>query len=143
MRLLITTLVGVLFVTSVVAHGKQPLMSMIGVCRIPDQPDGWAVVWHTEIPEIERATSARVFTHLEAPDFDRCLRLLVESDPKTLASVRALKDATTEKPFKVAYKRVNKRWKKFGVDKAIEEVALTGTRGEQVERVLGACKGLR
>ena len=143
MRVLVGALAGMMLAIPVVARGREPLLSMVGVCPVPDQPDGWAVVWHTEIPEIERATSARVFTHLEAPDFDRCLRLLVESDPKTLAGVRALKDATTEKPFKVAYKRVNKRWKKFGVDKAIEEVALTGTRGEQVERVLGACKGLR
>ncbi len=137
--------------SSVSANGKEPFLSMVGVCPIAGQPEGWAVVWHTEIPgpqsvplkQIERTKSERVFKYLEAPDFDGCLRSLIESDPKAHAAVRALQGATESKPFKVAYKRVNRRWRHFGVDEAIEEVANSGKRGERVERVLKACESLK
>lgn len=84
-----------------------------------------------------------MFKHLEAPDFDACLRVFVESDARTLASVRALTHATEEKAYVVASKRVHKLWRLIGVERAIEEVARTGQRGEEVRRVLEVCGSLR
>jgi hypothetical protein len=87
--------------------------------------------------------TARVFKYLEAPDFDDCLRLLIESDPDAHKLVLSMKDGTTIEEGMVVMEAVQGRWKKFGVDKALEEVAASGDRGKETARVLRECEQLR
>src|SRR5438128_1998955 len=82
--------------------GKQPaieaatppssLMEMLSACPTARQPDGWGVMWHPSLPGLDPLESERVFKYLEAPDFDDCLRLMIESEPMSHKLVLRLKD---------------------------------------------------
>lgn len=84
-----------------------------------------------------------MFRSLEGPDFNDCLTLLIESDDSTRKHVLRYAQETTTASAKTALDAVHQRWSKFGVDRAIKEVAKTGARGAAVDQVLKACKEIR
>lgn len=114
----------------------------VGVCSIPSEGRSWSVVWHPGASGPDQASS-RVFRHLEAPDVDACLTLMILSDSRAYVVVEAYgKNPTREMAVK-AGKAVRRRWSHFHVDRAITEVAEGGRRGKEVARVLAACEEMR
>jgi hypothetical protein len=114
----------------------------VGVCPIPSEGRSWSVVWHPGASGPDLASS-RVFRHLEGPDVDACLTLMILSDSDAHAIVEAYgKNPTREMAVK-AGKAVRQRWSDFHVDRAITEVAEDGSRGKEVARVLAACEKIR
>jgi hypothetical protein len=114
----------------------------VGVCAIPSEGRSWSVVWHPGASGPDQA-SARVFRHLEAPDIDACLTLMILSDSRAYTIVEAYGKNPTRELAVEAGRAVRRRWNRFHVDRAITEVAETGTRGKEVARVLEACEELR
>jgi hypothetical protein len=84
-----------------------------------------------------------VFRRLEGPDFNDCLTLLIESDDSTRKLVLRYAQEKTTSSATTALEAVHRRWSAYGVDRAIKEVAGTGTPGVEVERVLHACEEIR
>jgi len=115
---------------------------VVGVCAVKSETRTWAVVWHPGAGGFDSA-SIRVFRHLEAKDIDDCLTLLIESDDTTRQAVLQFASNPTNENALLANRAARRRWSAFGVDQAIREVAETGARGPNVERVLVACREVR
>jgi hypothetical protein len=115
---------------------------VVGVCPIATKGRAWSVAWHQGIDGPDTAT-ARVFRYLQSPDVDGCLALMVEADQETYEIVETFAKNPTQELGLKASKAVQQRWTLYGVDRAITEVAETGSRGLQVARMLAACEEIK
>lgn len=112
-----------------------PLLAVVGVCPADS---GWRIVWHpNSLPEQPKAMA--VFKTLEGAEFDGCLRYFIESDEKTNTLVSRLRPDMNLDEAGEILRAVHALWRAYGVDRALQEVAETGRRGEEVSKVLRAC----
>lgn len=117
-----------------------PLLAVVGVCPGADGSP-WMVVWHPGLPGVPQAQL--LFNRLESPEFNSCLKLLITSDQETNALVSRLRNDSPLEEARRVMRTVQARWRAFGVDKALEEVAQLGTRGKKVDELLEACELIR
>src|SRR6267142_2499972 len=89
---------------------------LVGICAVKSETRTWSVVWHPRATGSDPSAN-RVFRRLEAPDFNDCLALLIESDDATREAVLRFASEPTAENAKTAIEAARRRWTTYGVDR--------------------------
>ncbi len=107
------------------------------------RPNGKTVVyvWHGVAgSEIE---ADRIFKWLAGPDFEECLSEIARTRAGLYASLLSLGPESSQEEIMKVMDSVTTAWAKHGVYSAVEEVAVTNSRGPRTETLLRTCADLR
>jgi hypothetical protein len=106
-------------------------------------PNGKRVVyvWHrVPVSEIE---SDRIFKWLAAPDFEGCLSEIARTRAGLYESLLNLGPESSREEIMRVMDSVTSAWAERGVYEAVEEVAVTNSRGPRTDALLKACADLQ